>query len=127
MNEAIDHPAVNAETRAYWEGARDGRLLIKGCNACGEKHFYPRAQCPYCRSLDTEWIESSGRGVIYSWTVMRRMDPPLAVAYVTLEEGVTMFTNIVECDLDALAVGQEVAVTFEEKADGLTVPVFKPA
>lgn len=127
MTEAIDHPAVNAETRPYWEAARAGKLLIKGCASCGEKHVYPRARCPHCRSLDTEWIEASGKGTVYSWTVMRRMNPPLAVAYVTLDEGVTMFTNIVECDLDALAIGQSVEVTFEEREGGLTVPVFKPA
>ena len=79
MNEPIDHPAINAETAPYWEGARAGRLMIKTCRSCGEAHFYPRAQCPRCRSLDTEWKEASGRGKIYSWTVMRRASPPQAI------------------------------------------------
>jgi uncharacterized OB-fold protein len=127
MSEALHHPAVNAETAAYWEGARAGRLMLKSCRSCGKVHHYPRAQCPYCRSLDTEWIEAAGKGKVYSWTVMRRASPPFAIAYVTLEEGVTMFTNLVDCDLDAIRVGQDVAVAFVAKEDGLTVPVFRPA
>ncbi|MEP9386038.1 Zn-ribbon domain-containing OB-fold protein [Mesorhizobium sp. KR9-304] len=127
MNAPVEHAAVNAETKAYWDAARDGRLLVKKCTACGRPHFYPRTQCPHCRSLETEWMEASGQGTIYSWTVMRRASPPVAIAYVTLEEGVTMFTNIVDCDLDALAVGQPVRVAFEQREDGLTIPVFKPA
>jgi uncharacterized OB-fold protein len=126
MSEALDHPAINAETRTYWEGARSGKLMIKSCRSCGKAHMYPRAQCPHCRSLDTEWVEASGNGEIYSWTVMRRAAPPFAIAYVTLEEDVTMFTSIVDCDLDALSVGDKVVVAFETKEDGLIVPVFKP-
>ena len=127
MSEALDHPAINAETTTYWEGARAGRLMLKSCRSCGKVHHYPRAQCPHCRSLDTEWIEASGKGQVYSWTVMRRAVPPFAIAYVTLEEGATMFTNLVDCDLDAIRIGQDVVVAFEAKEDGLTVPVFKPA
>ncbi len=127
MSATIEHPAVSPETRPYWEAARAGKLLIKRCAACGKHHFYPRAQCPRCRSLDTEWVEATGDGTIYSWTVMRRAAPPVAIAYVTLDEGVSMFTNIVDCDMDGLAIGQRVKVAFEEKDGGLTVPVFKPA
>jgi uncharacterized OB-fold protein len=125
MTAPIDHPAVNAETREYWEAARAGKLLVKRCRACGEAHAYPRAHCPRCRSLDTAWIEASGKGTVYSWTVMRRASPPFAVAYVTLDEGPTMFTNLVDCDFDALTIGQTVAVAFEDR-EGLTVPVFRP-
>lgn len=125
--EAIDHPAVNAETRPYWEAARAGTLLIKRCTDCGNVHYYPRAQCPFCRSLATEWIEASGRGTIYSWTVMRRSTPPVAIAYVTLAEGVTMFTNIVDCAPEDLAVGKDVEVAFEQQPDGFTLPVFRLA
>jgi uncharacterized protein len=122
----IDHPAVNAETRPYWEAARAGKLLVKHCTACNRSHFYPRTMCPFCRSTHTEWREVSGQGTIYSYTVMRRAQPPFVVAYVTLDEGVTMFTNIVECNPDALAIGQPVRVSFLER-EGLTLPVFAPA
>ena len=126
MTEAAEHPAINPETRPYWEATRAGKLLIKRCRACGRPHFYPRAQCPHCRSLDTEWVAASGKGEIYSYTVMRRATPSLVIAYVTLEEGVTMFTNLVECDPDKLKVGAPVEVAFRAEAGGLTVPVFRP-
>jgi len=123
---AISHPGVNPENQTYWEAAAAGKLLIKHCTACGQDHFYPRAICPHCRSAETEWKQSSGRGTLYSYSVMRRATPPFAVAYVTLDEGPTMFTNIVDCDLDALEIGQPVEVAFVPNGDGLVLPVFRP-
>ena len=73
------------------------------------------------------WITSSGRGTIYSYSVMRRVPVPYAIAYVTLEEGVTMMTNIVDCDLDAIRIGQRVKVVFKPTDGGPPVPMFTPA
>ena len=70
---------------------------------------------------------SSGRGIIYSYSVMRRVPVPYAIAYVTLEEGVTMMTNIVGCDLDAIRIGQAVRVVFRPTDGGPPVPTFTPA
>ena len=67
--------------------------MIKHCKACGEAHYYPRAMCPFCVSDDTEWQTASGTGTIYTYSVMRRAEIPYAIAYVTLDEGVTMMTN----------------------------------
>ena len=64
-------PAINLETEAYWAAAKEGKLILKKCNACGETHFYPRAICPHCLSGDTEWYEASGKGTIYTYSVMR--------------------------------------------------------
>jgi hypothetical protein len=120
-------PSINLETEAYWAAINEGKLLMKKCNACGKTHFYPRAICPHCQSSDTAWYEASGKGVIYSYSVMRRGSTPYAIAYVTVDEGVTMMSNIVECDYDALAVGQAVEVTFRKSADeAQSVPVFRP-
>jgi uncharacterized OB-fold protein len=77
-------------------------------------------------SSDTEWLEASGEGSIYSWSVERRGTPPYAIAFVTLPEGPTLLTNIVDCDLDALAIGQKVKLAFETREDQ-PVPVFRPA
>ena len=119
-------PAINLETEAYWAAAKEGKLILKKCNACGETHFYPRAICPHCLSGDTEWYEASGKGTIYTYSVMRRGPTPYAIAYVTLEEGISMMTNIVDCDYDALAVGQAVEVTFRATEGDQALPVFKP-
>ena len=70
-------------------------------------HHYPRAICPFCFSDKTEWSEASGKGTIYTYSVMRRAPVPYAIAYVTLDEGPTMMTNIVDCDLDKLEVRPE--------------------
>ena len=123
----IPAPETNPETKPFWEAAAQGRLLIKKCVTCGEAHFYPRAICPFCGSDKTEWVTASGRGTVYSYSVMRRVPVPYALAYVTLEEGVSMMTNIVDCDLDAIRIGQPVTVTFKPTGGGPPVPMFRPA
>ena len=120
-------PTISIETETYWAAANNGKLLMKRCTDCNKTHFYPRAICPYCQSVNTEWYESSGKGVIYSYSVMRRGDKPYAIAYVTIDEGVTMLSNIVECDYDGLSIGQPVEVAFRKSSDGQqSVPVFRP-
>jgi len=118
--------SADVALEAYWEAARGGRLLLKNCGACGKTHYYPRPLCPFCMSSDTQWLEASGEGTIYSWSVERRGTPPYAIAFVALPEGPTLLTNIVDCDFDALAIGQKVKLGFETR-DDLPVPVFRPA
>ena len=121
----IPAPPSNPEVQPFFDAAAQGKLLVKRCTACGESHHYPRAICPFCGSDKTEWKEASGRGVIYSWSVLRRAQPPYALAYVTLAEGPTMMTNIVDCDLDKIAIGQQVKVVFKP-TDGAPLPFFTP-
>ncbi len=101
--------------------------MIPVCTACGKAHWYPRAICPFCSSDLVEWREASGKGTIYTFSVMRRVKEPYAIAHVTLAEGPTMLTNIVDCDFDAVRIGQPVAVVFAETENGPPVPMFKPA
>lgn len=119
-------PAINLETAHYWEAAKEGKLLLKRCNDCNEVHYYPRAVCPRCLSTATDWMQATGRGRIYSYSVMRRVPVPYAIAYVTLEEGVTMMTNLVECDFDKLSIDQAVEVAFRTTTGGENLPVFRP-
>lgn len=122
----ITAPAVNPEGQAYWDAATQGKLLVKHCSACDAYHHYPRALCPHCFSDKTEWRDAKGTGVIYSYSVMRRATPPYAMAYVTLDEGVSMMTNLVDCDFDALKIGQKVKVVFKPSEGGPAVPMFTP-
>jgi len=122
----IPAPESNPETKPFWDAAAEGRLLIKKCVTCGQVHFYPRAICPFCGSDKTEWVTASGRGTVYSYSVMRRVPIPYALAYVTLEEGVTMMTNIVDGDLEAIRIGQRVTVAFKPSEGGPPVPMFRP-
>jgi uncharacterized OB-fold protein len=117
-------PVPFPETASYWEAAAQGRLLLKLCAACGAYHFYPRVICPFCFSDKTEWRDAAGTGTIYSFSVMRRAEIPYAIAYVTLAEGPTMMTNIVDCDLDAIRIGQRVRLVFRAAENGQPVPMF---
>jgi len=123
---SIPAPTPTPETAPFWEAAAKGKLLVKFCTACGKPHHYPRGICPFCNSDRTEWREWAGRGTIYSFSVMRRASPPYVLAYVTLEEGVTMMTNLVDCDFDALRIGQPVHVVFSPTDGGPPVPNFTP-
>ena len=123
----IPAPPVSPETKPFWDAAAEGTLLLKHCESCGELHYYPRAACPFCGSERTAWQPASGRGTIYSYSVFRRAPVPYAIAYVTLDEGPTMMTNIVEADLDALRIGQRVRVRFTPTDGGPPVPTFAPA
>ena len=120
-------PEPNPETKRFWEAAAQGQLLLKKCGDCGEVHYYPRALCPFCGSDRTDWQPASGHGTVYSWSVMRRAETPYAIAYVALDEGVTMMTNIVDCDLDGIRIGQPVRVVFKPTAGGPPLPAFTPA
>jgi uncharacterized OB-fold protein len=124
---AITAPPLTPEAQPFWEAAERGELLIKGCQQCGQVHFYPRAICPFCGSDRTDWRRASGRGTVYSYSVMRRAEAPYAIAYVTLEEGPTMVTNLVDCDLDALRIGQAVRLVWKPTEGGPPVPMFTPA
>jgi uncharacterized protein len=124
--EEIPAPEPNAETEAFWAAAREGKLMLKRCAECGELHYYPRVICPHCFSDKTEWVEAKGSGAIYTYSVMRRTQQPYAIAYVTLDEGVTLMSNIVDYDLDDLQIGQRVKLVFKESKSGQPVAMFTP-
>ena len=126
-------PHVNPETKPYWDATAEGRLLLRQCRACESVIWYPRSLCPECGSLDTEWIEASGRGTIFTFSVNRRGAgayrgaSPYVLAYVELEEGPRMMTNIVDCDVDTLTIGDPVRVVFHDTGEGNALPRFRPA
>jgi uncharacterized OB-fold protein len=119
-------PIEDLATEPFWRAARQGLLYLRKCIQCSEVHWYPRPVCPFCHG-DTEWVPASGMGTLYSVSVTRRAGPiPYAIAYVTLDERVTMLTNIVDCDLDALRIGQRVKVCFKSAEGGARIPMFTP-
>ena len=121
-------PAMNPGDEPYFQAAAEGKLLLKKCNECGEVHHYPRALCPFCWSQKVEWVQAKGTGEIYTYSITRRGGPvPYCIAYVTLDEGPRMLTNIVDCDLDSIKIGQRVKVTFKKTEGGASVPCFAPA
>lgn len=133
MSGDLPAPVVNADSAPYWEGARQGKLLLQRCGDCGALRFFPRYLCTACGSDRTEWAEASGRGTVHSFTIVHRAAfpefqarTPYVVALIDLEEGPRMMTNLVgEGALD-VAIGDAVAVTFEARGtEGAKVPQFR--
>lgn len=124
-------PEVTPESRPFWEGCRRHELLVQRCRQCGERQHYPRGVCARCWSPDLEWRRSSGRGRIYTFTVVHRTQArgfkdelPYVLAWVELDEGVQVLTNIVGADPGALGIGAAVQVVFEDVNEALSIPRF---
>lgn len=127
-------PIEDIDTRGYWEATRQHRFELPRCDGCGKFCFPPRPRCPACLSTNLSWTELSGRGTVYSFTVVcvpivRGFEPPYAVAQVELAEqpGLRIITNIVDCDPNDVHIGMPVELTFEELDAGGAVPQFRPA
>ena len=128
-------PFVHPEVKPFWEATAEGRLVLPKCLECDTLIWYPRPFCPNCASTRVEWIAASGRGSIYSFTVNRRGQADLTayreagvyvLAYVELEEGPRVMTNIVDCDPDSVRIGQQVEVVFHDTGQGTALPRFRP-
>ena len=125
-------PAVTAELAPFFAAAREGKLVVQRCVACGHRRFPPRDICSQCLGRKAEWVASSGRGTIVSFNVMHQVyhpgfasEAPYAVVLIELEEGGRMISNLVDCPRDRVAIGAPVAVTFEALSDEVTLPKFR--
>jgi uncharacterized OB-fold protein len=124
---------LDDENRPFWEATERGELKVPRCDDCNFYIFYPRERCPACRSERVTWTACSGRGSVYSFTVTRRIPgrfrehTPFVLAYVELEEGPRMMTNIVDCDPDQVRIGMPVVVSFDPTEEGPAIPRFRPA
>ncbi|MEL0110464.1 MAG: OB-fold domain-containing protein [Rickettsiales bacterium] len=119
-------PPENVEHVEFWAACNDGKLMLPRCKDTNQFFWYPRKTSPFTLSSNVEWVEASGKGEIYTYSVMRRSDPQYVIAYVRLDEGITVMTNIVDCDFDKVAVGQKVELVMRESESGQKVPVFTP-
>ena len=122
---ARTYPAVPTTpgSEPFWEGAKAGKLMLKFCTGCKKPHHYPRGVCPYCMSDKLEWKEAKGTGEIYTYSVMRHGDP-YCIAYVTLAEGISMMTNIVDTDFSKVKIGQKVKLVMKPMEGGGALPCF---
>ena len=133
----IDHPkplpVITEDSRPFWEGCQQGKLLLQYCGACQRYQFYPRLFCMQCGSGSLRWVEASGRGVIYSYTIIHQNkspefvgDTPYNVAIIQLEEGPRLLSNIVDSSLADLRVDLPVTVVFDAVSDTIALPHFRP-
>jgi uncharacterized OB-fold protein len=125
----LDEP----DTRPFWEATKQHELRYQVCNDCGGVVFYPRRHCPHCMSMKLSWKVSRGEGAIYTYTIIRQIGhpafrelAPYVVAWIDLEEGFRMVSNVVGVDVDDVHIGQRVRVTWEDQDDGVSLPLFTP-
>ena len=126
-------PPPNALTEPYWTAAHQSILKLPHCEACAKFHFYPRSACPHCGSTSLAWQAVSGRGQVYSYTVVHRAPSqgfaeqvPYVVAVVALDEGPHLMTRLTQVNVDAVHISMRVQVEFEKQDDEITLPVFRP-
>lgn len=129
----MKHPAPRASgtSAPHFEAAKQGRLLLPHCAACAKFHWPPQAACPHCGGAPG-WREAKGTGTIATYSVVYRAvnpelkdDAPYVIAFVDLDEGVRLFSNIVDVKPAELRSGLRVQCRFEPSMDPeLWVPVF---
>jgi uncharacterized OB-fold protein len=123
-------PPITPETAAFWDATENGQLRLMTCTDCGRVYHYPRSQCPECASTNTEWTAAAGSGTVYSYTVTRQASgeyadaTPYVLAYVELEEGPRILTNLVDCDIDQVHIDSQVTVVFDDTGSGPALPRF---
>jgi uncharacterized OB-fold protein len=127
-------PVVTDESRPFWEGCRRGKLLLQYCEHCQQHQFYPRLYCMHCDSSEMHWVEASGEGLIYSFTIIHQnrapefvQDTPYNVAIVRLAEGPRMMANIIDIAPADLRVDLPVTIVFDAVTESISIPRFKPA
>lgn len=125
-------PRRTSETAPFWDGCAAGRLVLPRCNDCGAFVWYPRSLCPACGGRALTWTELSGRATVHACTVMRRGlgayrdAAPYSVAYVELDEGPRILTNIVGIEPDEVHIGMAVSVVFDAASNGDALYRFAP-
>ncbi|MBW2229374.1 MAG: Zn-ribbon domain-containing OB-fold protein [Deltaproteobacteria bacterium] len=127
-------PATNWQTRGFWEGCGRGELVLQRCGDCGTVQHKPRGICASCLSSALEHFVACGRGRVYTYTVTHQNNMPgfrdacpYVLAYVDLEEGPRLMTQVAGCEPDAVEIGMAVKADFVDTGDGLGVPRFVPA
>jgi uncharacterized protein len=127
-----DSSIADGDSREYWRGAQEGRLLFQRCQVCGSVQFPSRHQCATCWSADLDWIQSSGAGIVESFTIVRRAPverfrakTPYVVVAVRVAEGPRMITNLLGDEALKVEIGDKVQVVFPPVEEGLVLPQFQ--
>jgi uncharacterized OB-fold protein len=135
MTGAMDRPILpyaTIDTKPFWDGCLEGRLLLQRCSACGALRHPPSPICPECLSDAHEWIPSRGRGTVYTFTVVREARRgweklvPYVLAVIALEEGPRVLSNVVNIAPEQVTIGMPVEVTFAELDGSTKLPLFQP-
>ncbi len=127
-------PRPGSYTQPFWEGTKNGDLMLPKCKDCGRVHWYPRLICPYCHSTSLEWTKGSGEGRIHTFAVQHRAfggwaeEVPFVTAYIDLDEGDRMLTVLRGVDAsrpESIKIGAKVRVEFEAASDDVHIPFWR--
>ena len=127
-------PVPDSESTPFWDGMREGKLMLQRCASSGDFLFPPVTFCP--GSLERpEWAQASGKGTVFSWITVRHPVPrdiyagdvPYVVAIVALDEGCRMTGNLVGCTPEEVRAGMPVEIVFNRVTPEITLPAFRPA
>src|SRR5579862_1330677 len=125
-------PEIDLDNVEFWDSVKQHGMKLQHCLDCGYWRYYPGPICHRCGSFNTEWSPVSGRGKIYTRTVVYRApeafmsDTPYVYAIVELEEGPMLPTNIVGIDPEQVEIGMDVEVTYDDVTPDVTLFKFKP-
>jgi uncharacterized OB-fold protein len=127
-------PLADAVTLPWWQAASEHRLVVQRCTGCGRTRLPPAPICPACRSAEADWKQVSGRGEVYTYTVVHRpiatgQTLPFVIAVVALADagGVRLLSNVVGVEPERVAVGMPVELVWEDMGPELAIPRFRPA
>jgi len=134
MLKGMPLPQPDLDTQVFWDGCNAEKFLVPLCESCGRTRWPPGPMCPECHSTDTDWIESTGKGSVYSWIVAAHpVDPvlvdqvPYVVAMIDLAEGVRVVGNVDGCPPDEIVAGMPVELIFEQRDENTKIPNFRKA
>jgi uncharacterized OB-fold protein len=128
-------PRPTPETKPYWDGAKEHRLMLPWCRSCGRAHFYPRSCCPHCFSFDLEWRQASGAGKLHTFVINHKpargfeAKCPYVIAVVELAEGPRMMSNLVMDETptpENVWIDMDLEVVFDDITPEVTLPKFRP-
>jgi len=128
-------PTLDEISKPYWEACKRHELLLQKCADCGHLQAYPPMKaCPSCLSSNLTWAKASGKGKIYTYSIIHRTaaegwkdEVPYAVLIIELDEGPHMYANAMGCKPEDLACGKAVEVAFDDITDEVSLPKFKLA
>ena len=127
-------PTITEDHAEFWVATKAHELKLQKCDRCGRFWYYPGPVCHYCSSREFTWTAVSGKGTIYSYSVLERAkgnpfegDVPITIILVRLEEGPVMMSNLIDYEPGQLRIDAPVTVDYEDVDDQVTLPVFRPA
>src|SRR5262245_6942407 len=132
--DGMPQPLADAITLPFWQAAAEHRLVVQRCTRCERMRLPPAPLCPVCRGTDADWKQVSGRGEVYTYTIVHRpiaagQPLPTIIAVIALEGagGVRLMSNLVGVKPEQVAIGMPVELVWEDMSTELAIPRFRPA